>query len=140
MHVAKATLLLRTALLLAALSVPTQASAFFWSGPGCAMANLLGMGHFTGGLHFSLGAGGYGTGRGLGYGYPYGYPGAGAPPYRFAYPPPPMSPAANPPARSAPSAREILDANIWSERATDLELPAAGDRQRSPPNRWQHGR
>jgi hypothetical protein len=136
------TQLIRTTVLVAALSAPAQASAFFWSGPGCMMANMLGMGNFTGGLHFSLGSGGHGAGRGLGYGYgyPYGYQHPGGPPHPFAYSPPRMSPAAEPPARSTRSARDILEANIWSERTTDLQPAEAEDRNMAPPNRWRHGR
>jgi len=131
---------IRMTALLIALSAPAQASAFFWSGPGCFMASMLGMGNFTGGLHFSMGGGGYGAGRGLGYGYPYGYPLQGVPPHPFAHSAPLMSPAAEPLTRSTRSAHDILEANIWSERSAVLPLPEAAERNMAPPNRWRHGR
>jgi len=132
--------LVSATVLLAALSAPAQVSAFFWSGPGCFVANMFGMGNFTGGLHFSMGGGSYGAGPGLGYGHPYGYPPPYVPPHPFAYPAPLMSPAAEPPARSPRSARDILEANIWSERTTHPPSPEAGDRSMAPPNRWGQGR
>ena len=125
--------------LFASLAAPAHLSAFFWSGPGCLVANMFGMGNFTGGLDFSMGGGGYGAGSGHGYGRPYGYPPPGAFPHPSAYPLPLMSPA-KPPAGSARSARDILQANIWSERGADLQPLEAGDRDTAPPNRWQYGR
>ena len=130
----------RATVLLAALSAPAQVSAFFWSGPGCFVANMFGMGNFTGGLHFSMGGGSHAGFHGPGYARPYGYPPPHVPPHPFAYPAPLMTPAAEPPARSTRSARDILEANIWSERSPDLQLPEAGNRNTAPPNRWRHGR
>lgn len=134
------TRLISATALLAALSAPAQVSAFFWSGPGCFITNMLGRGNLTGDLHFSMGLGSYGVGRGLGYGYPYAYPLPGAPPHPYAHSAPLISPAAELPARSAGNAREIFEGNVWSERTTDLQLPEAGDRNVAPPNQWRHRR
>jgi hypothetical protein len=137
--------LAKAALLLAPLAAPAPLGAFFWSGPGCIVANMLGMGGGTGGLHFSIGGHGYGAGRGLGYGppygyQPYGYPLPGARPHPFAHLEPLMSPAAAPNIRSTGSARDILEANIWSDRRTGVRPFEAGDgNTAAPPNRWRQG-
>jgi hypothetical protein len=60
------------AFLVAMVAVPMQASAF-WSGPGCMLASMLGVGSVSGGIGFSAGGGGYGSSHGPGYGYGYGY-------------------------------------------------------------------
>jgi len=97
--------LIAAACLVAIVAVPIQAGAF-WSGPGCMLANMFGMGGVSGGIGFSAGGGGYGSshGHGSGYGYayihpyPYGqgygtpYPGYYAPPMMPYGPPPPTAP------------------------------------------------
>jgi hypothetical protein len=90
--------LLTTAALACIVAVPLQASAF-WSGPGCMLADMFGMGNVAGGISFSVGGGGYGSSRGPVYGYGYGYAyghlyGQGPvseTPYRRYYAPPMMS-------------------------------------------------
>jgi len=80
------------------MAVPMQAGAF-WSGPGCMLANMFGMGGMSGGIGFSAGGGGYGSSHGPGYGYGYAYvypyPYGHGPVYGTPYPghyAPPMIP------------------------------------------------
>ena len=84
--------------LVAMMAVPMQAGAF-WSGPGCMLANMFGMGGMSGGIGFSAGGGGYGSSHGPGYGYGYAYvypyPYGHSPVYGTPYPghyAPPMIP------------------------------------------------
>lgn len=63
---------LAAAFLVAMVAVPMHAGAF-WSGPGCMLANMFGMGGVSGGIGFSAGGGGYGSSHGPGYGYGYAY-------------------------------------------------------------------
>lgn len=126
--------------LLASLSAPMQAGAFFWSGPGCFVADMLGMGSPGAGLHFSVGTGAHGAARGFGYGYPYGYPPPPAAADRFAHRAPPMPSATKPPHRSTPSARDTLDANLWSDEMGNFQHVEADGRDAAPRNRWYPGR
>lgn len=88
--------LLTTAAFAGIVAVPMQVSAF-WSGPGCMLADMFGMGNVAGGISFSVGGGGYGSSRGptYGYGYAYGHPYGQGPVYGTPYPghyaPPMMS-------------------------------------------------
>ena len=90
----------RAAALIGIVTLPMQASAF-WSGPGCMIADMFGMGNVYGGISFSVGGGGYGSSRGptYGYAYAYGHPYAPGPVYGRPYPghyAPPMTPYAPP--------------------------------------------
>jgi hypothetical protein len=79
------------AFLVATVAVPMQAGAF-WSGPGCVLANMFGMGGVSGGIGFSAGGGGYGSSHGPGYSYGYAhvypYPYGHGPVYGTPYPGP----------------------------------------------------
>ena len=101
--------LLAAAALVGIVALPMQASAF-WSGPGCMLANMFGMGNVAGGISFSVGGGGYGSSHGPAYGYayayghpyglPYGHPYGEGPVYATPYPghyAPPMMPYSPPP-------------------------------------------
>lgn len=129
------------AVLLLAVSLPTQVNAFFWSGPGCLVANMLGMGSVGGGLHFSVGGATFGSGAGPAPRYGY----------RRAYPPPPGPPRPAPrqqPAMSSSSQAQsnasrthnMSEANTWRGGITPRKSFEAGDTGMAPPNRWSHGR
>nr|WP_296748914.1 sulfur globule protein [Thioalkalivibrio sp.] len=95
--------IIAAAFLIAMVAAPMQASAF-WSGPGCMLANMFGMGGVSGGIGFSAGGGAYSSSHGPGYRYgyayiypyPYGYGPVYETPYTGYYAPP-MLPYGPPP-------------------------------------------
>ncbi|TVP88858.1 MAG: hypothetical protein EA347_05260 [Thioalkalivibrio sp.] len=126
------------AALLAVAWIPAPVNAFFWSGPGCFAASLLGMGSAGGGLHFSVGGGARGTGPGPGHGYHPGYrPPPGAP-HPYARPAPLMSPP-SPYAPLSPSHRgqDIIEGNTWRGATKDRQPFETGSGIPAPQNLWR---
>lgn len=129
------------AVLLLAVSLPTQVNAFFWSGTGCFMPSMPGMGDVGGGLHFSVGGGTFGSGLGPtpGYGYPRAYPPPPGPPR----PAPRQDPAMSSSSQAQSNARRTYntsEANTWRGGITRRQSFEAGDADMTPSNRWSHGR
>lgn len=124
------------AALVAVVTIPDPVSAFFWSGPGCFVANMLGMGS-AGGLHFSVGGSAFGSGPG--YGHHTGYP----PPPRVFHPRLPPAPLMSPthyaPFEPPHRPQHIIEGNTWRSQTTDRQPFASGRGATAPGNLWRQG-
>ncbi|MFO8153420.1 hypothetical protein [Thioalkalivibrio sp.] len=130
------------AALLVAISLPTQVNAFFWSGPGCFVANMLGMGNAGGGLRLSIGGGAFGSGSGPapGYGYQYAYPPPPGTSRRLPGQVPAMPSSLQVQSNAARRARDISRANAWRGGIGEMHAFETGDTNVTPSNRWSRGR